>query len=100
MIPSMKKTRLMRYIKICIQLERQETNFRYATIGELLDKVEEQGDGTGSQGGTNTDGKKGPLKISKEERDQLKDEIKNAVIQVTQVAGAGNVPAGVERMIK
>ena len=69
-------------------------------IDQLLDKLEEQGDGPGSDGGTNTDGKKGPIKISKEERDQLKDEIKNAVIQAAQVAGAGNVPAGVERMIK
>ena len=69
-------------------------------IDQLLDKLEEQGDGPGSDGGTNTDGKKGPIKISKEERDQLKDEIKNAVIQAAQVAGAGNVPGGVKRLIK
>ena len=33
-------------------------------IDELLDRLEKEGDGPGSEGGTNTDGKKGPIKIS------------------------------------
>ena len=36
----------------------------------------------------------------KEEKDKLKDEIKNAVLQAAQAAGAGNVIKGVERSIK
>ena len=70
-------------------------------IDQLLEELEKNGntDGPG-QGSESQDGKKGPIKISKEERDQLKDEIKNAVIQAAQLAGAGNVPGGVERMIK
>ena len=67
-------------------------------IDKLLEEMEKQ-DNEGSGDG-NKDGKKGPISISKEERKQLKDEIKNAIIQSAQVAGAGNVPSGVERLIK
>lgn len=45
-------------------------------------------------------GANGPPKYSEEERKKIKDEFKNAVIQAAQSAGAGNVPAGVARMIK
>ena len=38
--------------------------------------------------------------ISEDEKKKLKDEIKNAVLQAAQAAGAGNVPKGVERLIK
>ncbi len=45
-------------------------------------------------------GKNGPPKYSKEEKKKIKDEFKNAVIQSAQAAGAGNVPAGVQRVIR
>lgn len=82
------------------QKEKKETLDMH--IDKLLEEMEKQDkDGNGSEDGEgNKDGKKGPVKISKEERKQLKDEIKNAVIQAAQVAGAGNVPAGVERLIQ
>lgn len=44
-------------------------------------------------------GKNGPIPLSKEERHQIKDEIKQAVMQAAKAAGAGNTPAGVKRMI-
>jgi predicted metal-dependent peptidase len=58
---------------------------------------EGQGDGEGSDG----DGKGGNRpKLSKEEAQAIRDEIKGAVIAAAQAAGAGNVPAGVKRLIK
>jgi len=62
-------------------------------IDKLLDKMDEKNKKGGGAG-------EGPEQISKEERQQLKDEIKNAVLQSAQVAGAGNVPGGVKRLIQ
>lgn len=42
----------------------------------------------------------GRPKISEEERRQIRDEIKEAMIQAAQAAGADNLPGGVKRMIK
>jgi len=68
-------------------------------LGEMLDEhLDLEGDGTeGSEGNGNG---KGRPKYSKEELDQIKDEIKEAMIQAAQSAGAGNVPGGVQRLIK
>jgi predicted metal-dependent peptidase len=59
-------------------------------LGEMLDQ---HLDGEG------TDDGKGP-KYSKEELKQIRDEIKEAMIQAAQAAGAGNVPGEIQRMIK
>ena len=45
-------------------------------------------------------GANGPPKYTEEEKKKIRDEFKNSVIQAAQSAGAGNVPAGVARMIK
>jgi predicted metal-dependent peptidase len=64
-------------------------------LGEMLDEhLDLEGDGEEEGEG------KGRPKYSKEEIDQIKDEIKEAMINSAQTAGAGNVPAGVERLIK
>ena len=66
---------------------------------QLLD---EHLDGTGdadSDGTGDKDGKGRP-RLSDEERRQIRDEIKEAVLQAAQACGAGNVPGGVKRMIK
>ena len=66
-------------------------------LGEMLDEhLDLEGDGTEED---NKDGKGRP-KYSKAEIDQIKDEIKEAMIQASQTAGAGNTPAGVQRIIK
>ena len=64
-------------------------------LGEMLDEhLDLEGD-------SEEEGKgKGRPKYSKAEIDQIKDEIKEAMINAAQTAGAGNVPAGVERLIK
>jgi len=43
---------------------------------------------------------KGLPKYTKEEIDQIKDEIKESMLQAAQSAGAGNTPAGIQRLIK
>mgnify|MGYP000647868222 CR=1 FL=1 len=66
-------------------------------LGEMLDEhLDLEGDGTEED---NKDGKGRP-KYSKAEMDQIKDEIKEAMIQASQSAGAGNTPAGIQRLIK
>ena len=75
-------------------------------LGEMLDEhLENEGDGGSEEGEEGKDGKgnsvsKKPAKYSKEEMKKIKDEIKEAMINAAQAAGAGNVPAGVARMIK
>lgn len=54
-----------------------------------------EGDGDGDQ-----EGNSGRPKLSKEERQAIRDEVKEAVLQAAQAVGAGNLPGGVKRMIK
>ena len=69
-------------------------------LGELLDEHIEADDGAGNGGdGDEKDGNGRP-RLSKEQLKQIKDEIKEAMIQSAQAAGAGKVPAGIMRMIK
>lgn len=72
-------------------------------IDQLLQQmVDEHLDGSGdSEGDEEKDGKSGKRpSISDEERKKIKDEIKEAMIQAAQAAGAGNLPKNVQRMIK
>jgi predicted metal-dependent peptidase len=66
-------------------------------LGDLLDEhLKEEGPCEGEQ-----DGKGGNKpSISKEDAQKIKDEIKEAMIQSAAAAGAGKVPAGIQRMIK
>lgn len=64
-------------------------------LGDTLDEhLEEKAAGDDDKDG------KGKPKLSKEQLKQIKDEIKEAMIQSAQAAGAGKVPAGIMRMIK
>jgi predicted metal-dependent peptidase len=68
-------------------------------LGEMLDEhLDLEGDGS-EEGNNGKDGKGRP-KYSKAEMDQIRDEVKEAMINASQTAGAGNTPAGVARMIK
>ncbi len=62
-------------------------------IGELLDEHIKE-----SAPGEEGDGKKPTM--TKEEAEKIKQEIKEAMIQSAAAAGAGKVPAGIQRMIK
>jgi predicted metal-dependent peptidase len=75
-------------------------------IGDLLDKmIDEHLDGEGdadSDGDGDQEGKgKGRPKLSDSDRQAIKDEIKEAMLAAAATTdGAGNIPAGVMRMIK
>jgi predicted metal-dependent peptidase len=67
-------------------------------VNQLLDDHldgEGEGDGNGEGNG------KGRPKLSEEEKRQIRDEIKEAMLAAAQtVDGAGNIPAGVKRLIQ
>ena len=76
-------------------------------IGSLIDKLLDEhmdGDGDGEGGdeeGGDKKGGKGRPKLSQAEKDQIKDEIKEAVLAAAAASdGAGNLPAGVKRIIQ
>jgi len=48
----------------------------------------------------NGDGTDGPVKITEEELENIRNEVRSAVIQAAQSSGAGSVPAGIKRIIK
>lgn len=71
-------------------------------IGKLMDQmIDEHLDGEGDPDGDGKDGKGRP-KLSPEERQQIKDEIKEAMLSAAaaDAEGAGNLPAGVRRILK
>ena len=70
-------------------------------LGELLDEhLDGEGDGDGDGDDSNEGKGKGRPKLTPEEKKAIRDEIKEAVISAAQAAGAGKVPAGIQRMIK
>ena len=75
------------YDKIYDEMDEEQLK----ALGQLLDEHIDWGDdGDGS----------GRPKYSKEELKEIRDEIREATVQAAQAAGAGNVPANVQRMIK
>jgi len=86
--------------------ELQELLEQLEQQGEMLDEhLDMDGDGGDSDNGEEKDAngnsvsKKKPT-FSKETIKEIQDEVKEAMMAAAQSAGAGNVPAGVERMIK
>jgi predicted metal-dependent peptidase len=83
------KYRGMSYEQIYEDLEKNAQKINISGLGELLDEhLDDEGDGNGRP------------TISEEERKKIRDEIKEAMISAAQSAGAGNIPAGVARLIK
>ena len=67
-------------------------------LGDVLDEhLKEQGAGEGDD---DKDGKGGRPRISKEELERIRNEVKEAMIQSAAAAGAGKTPAGIQRLIK
>ena len=76
-------------------------------VQSLIDKMlDEHLDGEGDDEGGDGDGEgdnqgKGRPKLSQAEKDQIRDEIKEAVLAAAAASdGAGNLPAGVKRLIQ
>jgi len=90
-----------------------DTKYRDMTAEEVYDSLMQNAvkiqvtldmhlDGEGDEEGTGSDGKsKGGsgIKIDAETQKKIKDEIREAVLQSAQAAGAGNVPSGIKRLI-
>jgi hypothetical protein len=80
-------------------------NAEKININQLIDKLlddhlEAEGDGSdGNDGDDDKDGKGRP-KLTAEERQQIRDEIKEAVLSAAQASDAGNIPSGVKRIIQ
>jgi predicted metal-dependent peptidase len=75
-----------------------------ASLGELLDEHldgDEEGQGSGN-GDDDKDGKGGSGRpsLTAEEKKKIRDEIKEAMVSASASAGAGRVPAAVQRLIK
>ena len=80
-------------------------NVQKINLDDLIDKLlddhmddgDEEGDGDGPEG--NGDKPSRP-RMSQEEKDRARAEMKQAIIQAAQSAEAGSIPRGVERLIK
>jgi len=68
---------------------------------EHLDGDGDDGQGSGQGGNDQSgEGKSGPDALTEEEKKQIRDEIKEAMLTAAEAAGAGNVPGNVKKMIK
>lgn len=72
------------------------------TLDIHMDREEgdDPGAGEGAQGNTESESGKGPEKYTAEEKENIKQEFQNAVMQSAKAAGAGNLPSGVKRLLK
>lgn len=78
-------------------------NAQKININDLIDKlIDEHMDGEGDGDGDGEEGEgKGRPKLTPEERQAIRDEIKEAMLAAAAtVDGAGNLPAGVKRLIQ
>ena len=83
-------------------------NVQYINVQDLLDKMlDDHIDGDGDSEGEGEDGKdgegrkgKGRPQLSEAEKEQIRQEVKQAILNAASTAEAGSIPKGVERMIK
>ena len=69
-------------------------------IDQLLDDHMDSEEGEGEQDGDGDKKGKGRPKLSQEEKDRIRQEVRQAIINAAQSAEAGSMPKGVERLIK
>ena len=96
------------YEEIYAEIYEKADKIDFKSLGELLDEHldgddDGDGDGDGEGDGEGVDGSgkgKGKRpKLTEEEKKQIREEMKDAVLAAAQSAGAGRVPAGIRRMI-
>jgi predicted metal-dependent peptidase len=89
------------YEQIYNDLEKNSVKIDIGSLGELLDEHLDgsDGNGDGDEGTEDKDGRGRP-RLTPEERKQIRDEIREAMISAAQSAGAGKIPAGIARLIK
>jgi len=74
-------------------------------VNDLIDQIIDQhmdpaDSGNPQSGDNNGKGGKGPQPLTAEERQQIRDEIKEAMLSAAQASDPGNIPAGVKRLIQ
>ena len=78
-------------------------NAQKISIDDLVDQMIDDhmdGDGDDSDGDGDKEGKGKRPKMTPEERERVRQEVKQAIINAAQSAEAGSLPKGVERLIK
>ena len=94
------KYRGMSYEQIYDDLYEKAEKIDIGKLGELLDEHLDDGDDGEGDGDGDQDGNgKGRPRLTADEKKKIRDEIKEAMVAAAQAAGAGRVPAGVQRMI-
>lgn len=80
------------------ELMKNAVTFQY-TLDMHMDGSGEEGD---EENGKGSDGKSksSSIKIDEESMKKIRDEMKEAVLQSSQAAGAGNTPYGIKRLIQ
>lgn len=76
-----------------------QNNVKYEDTLDVHLDMGDEGDSQGQSSGKDGEGKGKPSPLSPEERKKLQDELKEAMMQAAQQAGAGNVPGEIQRMI-
>jgi predicted metal-dependent peptidase len=86
--------------------KQQQKKGGVGSLDDLLDKLLDEhldgSEGGGKEGGDEKDGKgscNGPVKLSEEERKQIKADMKQQIISASQLSQPGQLPAGVQRLI-
>lgn len=79
-------------------LYSKSTKINISSLGELLDEHLD-GNDDGEDNNQNGNNPSKP-RLTKEEKDAIRNEIKEAMISSAQSVGAGKLPAGIQRMIK
>lgn len=67
-------------------------------LGELLDEHIQEG--AGGEGGSQDKDGSGKPTLTKNELQEIRDELREAMVQAANAAGAGKTPAAIQRMIK
>jgi predicted metal-dependent peptidase len=91
------------YEQIYDELYEKAEKIDLSQLGELLDEHLDGEDGEGEDGEGEDGDQEGKGKrptLTAEEKKQIRDEIKEAMVAAAQAAGAGRIPAGVQRLIK
>lgn len=89
------------YEEIYDDLYEKADKIDISELGELLDEHldgDDEGQGEGDDEGTDKKGNR-PGRMTAEEKKQIRDEIKEAMVAAAQSAGAGKLPEGIRRMI-
>ena len=82
-------------------------NAEKINLSQLIEKIldehmdgQDDGEGNGDGNGDGDKQGKSRPKLSEAERQKIRDEIKEAVLAAAQASDAGNIPAGVKRLIQ